>query len=200
MAEVLLAATPLIFTGLAVAVAFRVGYYNIGAEGQFLAGAMATTAVALSMPDLPPRRCRSGWSPARWAVWRGRSCRRSCAGGSASTRWSPPCCSTLWRCCCCRAAERAVAQPRDRVPRLRAFGAGYELPSLFGTRVHAGLLVGLVLVAVTTVVLLATPLGVRLRGRAVAVGGGVLRVGRAAAVAERAGLRGAWPGSAGRRR
>ena len=53
IAEVLLAATPLIFTGLAVAVAFRVGYYNIGAEGQFLAGAMATTAVALWMPDLP---------------------------------------------------------------------------------------------------------------------------------------------------
>ena len=39
IAEVLLAATPLLFTGLAVAIAFRVGYYNIGAEGQFLAGA-----------------------------------------------------------------------------------------------------------------------------------------------------------------
>ena len=35
--DVLLAATPLIFTGLAVAIAFRVGYFNIGAEGQFLA-------------------------------------------------------------------------------------------------------------------------------------------------------------------
>ena len=33
----LLTATPLLFTGLAVAVAFRAGYYNIGAEGQFLA-------------------------------------------------------------------------------------------------------------------------------------------------------------------
>ena len=53
IAEVLLAATPLLFTGLAVAIAFRVGYYNIGAEGQFLAGAMATTFVALSLPDLP---------------------------------------------------------------------------------------------------------------------------------------------------
>jgi general nucleoside transport system permease protein len=51
--ETLVAATPLIFTGLAVAVAFRVGYYNIGAEGQFLAGAMATTAVALVLKDLP---------------------------------------------------------------------------------------------------------------------------------------------------
>ncbi|MFP5254195.1 MAG: ABC transporter permease, partial [Actinomycetes bacterium] len=33
--------TPLIFTGLAVAVAFRTGLFNIGGEGQFYMGAMA---------------------------------------------------------------------------------------------------------------------------------------------------------------
>jgi general nucleoside transport system permease protein len=43
-------ATPLLFTGLAVALAFRAGILNIGAEGQFLAGAAATTAVAVSLP------------------------------------------------------------------------------------------------------------------------------------------------------
>ena len=53
--------------------------------------------------------------------------------------------------------------PETGFPDSETFGAGYELPSLFGTRVHAGLLIGLVLVAVTAVVLLATPLGVRLR-------------------------------------
>ena len=42
--EVLLTATPLMFTGMAVAVAFRAGYWNIGAEGQFLLGAIGTTA------------------------------------------------------------------------------------------------------------------------------------------------------------
>jgi general nucleoside transport system permease protein len=41
----LLNATPLIFTGLAVAVAFRAGLFNIGGEGQFLIGAI-TAAVA----------------------------------------------------------------------------------------------------------------------------------------------------------
>ncbi len=40
-------ATPLIFTGLAVAFGFRCGLFNIGAEGQLYVGAMATTLVAI---------------------------------------------------------------------------------------------------------------------------------------------------------
>jgi ABC-type uncharacterized transport system permease subunit len=44
----LVRATPLILTGLAVAIAFRAGVLNIGAEGQFLVGAAAGTAIALS--------------------------------------------------------------------------------------------------------------------------------------------------------
>lgn len=44
----LVRATPLIFTGLSVALAFRAGVFNIGAEGQFLTGAAAATAVALA--------------------------------------------------------------------------------------------------------------------------------------------------------
>src|ERR1041385_4307866 len=40
----LVRATPLILTGLAVAIAFRAGVLNIGAEGQFLVGAAAGTA------------------------------------------------------------------------------------------------------------------------------------------------------------
>ncbi len=44
-------ATPLLLLGIAVAVAFRAGVLNIGAEGQFLAGAAAATAVGLSAPS-----------------------------------------------------------------------------------------------------------------------------------------------------
>src|SRR5574341_444876 len=39
--EVLVKATPLLLTGLAVVFAFQSGYYNIGAEGQLYAGALA---------------------------------------------------------------------------------------------------------------------------------------------------------------
>ncbi|HRB99719.1 MAG: ABC transporter permease [Dermatophilaceae bacterium] len=45
--------TPLILTGLAVSVAFRVGLFNIGAQGQLLCGAMGAAWVGFSMKDLP---------------------------------------------------------------------------------------------------------------------------------------------------
>jgi ABC-type uncharacterized transport system permease subunit len=44
----LIRATPLVLTGLAVALAFRAGVFNIGAEGQFIMGAIAATAIALA--------------------------------------------------------------------------------------------------------------------------------------------------------
>ena len=50
--ETLTRATPLILTGLSVAVAFRARLYNIGAEGQLYAGALA--AVAAGSLDGPP--------------------------------------------------------------------------------------------------------------------------------------------------
>jgi simple sugar transport system permease protein len=42
----LLKATPLLLTGLAVAICFRCGVWNIGAEGQLLTGALFATAMA----------------------------------------------------------------------------------------------------------------------------------------------------------
>jgi ABC-type uncharacterized transport system permease subunit len=48
--DVGLLVTPLILTGLSVAVALRIGAWNIGAEGQFYAGAFAATGVALFVP------------------------------------------------------------------------------------------------------------------------------------------------------
>jgi simple sugar transport system permease protein len=48
----LVRAIPLMLSGCAVAIAFRAGVFNIGAEGQLLAGAAAATAVALALPSL----------------------------------------------------------------------------------------------------------------------------------------------------
>lgn len=53
LAETLTRATPLIFTGLAAAVAFRAKFWNIGAEGQFYAGAMVTIALGTGAVALP---------------------------------------------------------------------------------------------------------------------------------------------------
>ena len=49
----LVRATPLIVTGLAVALAFRAGVWNIGAEGQLYAGAVAAAWVGLTFPTAP---------------------------------------------------------------------------------------------------------------------------------------------------
>lgn len=49
----LLRATPLMLTGLAVTVAFRAKIWNIGAEGQFFAGAMASYGAYLLCGGLP---------------------------------------------------------------------------------------------------------------------------------------------------
>jgi simple sugar transport system permease protein len=46
--------TPLIFSGLAVAFAFKAGLFNIGAQGQLLVGAIAAAWVGFSIEGLPP--------------------------------------------------------------------------------------------------------------------------------------------------
>ncbi len=55
-------ATPLLLTGLAAAVAFRAGVLNIGAEGQYLVGALALVAVATRGAGL------LAWAPAAGAM------------------------------------------------------------------------------------------------------------------------------------
>jgi simple sugar transport system permease protein len=51
--ESLVQATPYIFAGLAVALGFRCGLFNIGAEGQFFMGALGAAFVGYSITGLP---------------------------------------------------------------------------------------------------------------------------------------------------
>ncbi|HEY1331264.1 MAG TPA: ABC transporter permease [Actinomycetota bacterium] len=53
LSETIVAATPLIFTGLAVALAFRAGMFNIGAEGQLFVGGLLAGLVGFAW-HLPP--------------------------------------------------------------------------------------------------------------------------------------------------
>jgi len=64
--------TPLIFTGLSVAVAFQAGLFNIGGEGQLTLGALAAAAVGALWPGLP-----GPWAPILAA----------CAAALAGTAW-----------------------------------------------------------------------------------------------------------------
>ena len=53
LSETVVTATPLILTGLAVTLAFRSGLFNIGAQGQFIFGAIGASYVGFHF-DLPP--------------------------------------------------------------------------------------------------------------------------------------------------
>jgi ABC-type uncharacterized transport system permease subunit len=92
LTETLTRATPLILTGLAAAVAFRARLFNIGAEGQLYAGALAAVAVGGARG--------SGFAPRRWLLFPLMLAAAMAAGallllgpawaedtGSASTRW-----------------------------------------------------------------------------------------------------------------
>ena len=60
LGDLLFRATPLILTGLSVAVAFKTGLFNIGAPGQYLMGTAATLYIALTLP--------AEFFPA-WSIW-----------------------------------------------------------------------------------------------------------------------------------
>lgn len=59
--ETLVKAVPLILTGLSVAIAFRMLFWNIGAEGQLVMGGIAAAAVALFLPSVLTFLPQSPW-------------------------------------------------------------------------------------------------------------------------------------------
>jgi len=69
----LISATPLILTGVAAAVAFRMKIWNIGAEGQLYLGAIAASGVALavgeSLPTMPAVALSLAAGATAGAVW-----------------------------------------------------------------------------------------------------------------------------------
>jgi general nucleoside transport system permease protein len=74
MIDMLVHATPLIITGLAVAIAFRAGIWNIGADGQLIAGATAAAWVGVSVSGtlgwlaLPLALCAGVVAGGVWAL------------------------------------------------------------------------------------------------------------------------------------
>src|SRR5919204_105466 len=53
VSESLVWATPYIFGGLAVALAFKAGLFNIGVEGQIALGSLASVFVGYAVKDIP---------------------------------------------------------------------------------------------------------------------------------------------------
>ncbi len=69
-AETVRRMTPLILTGLSVAVAFKAGLFNIGASGQFIMGTVFSVAVGVNFEGPPHGASTCRWPSAQafWAV------------------------------------------------------------------------------------------------------------------------------------
>jgi simple sugar transport system permease protein len=171
--EVLLASTPLLFTGLAVALAFRTGFYNIGAEGQFLAGAIGATFVATTWDGAPgivaiPLLFVAGaLAGAVWILVPAVLRARLRIDEVVTTLLLNPVALLLvqgllngpWR------------NPVTQFPESEPIGAGYALPRLVATsRVHLGFAVAIGLALAVWLVLARTALGLRMRAAGLSPG------------------------------
>lgn len=182
--EVFLTATPLLFTGISVAIAFRAGYWNIGAEGQFLAGAIGATAAGIYLPDLPavlalPLGFLAGAvGGLLWATLPAWLKRRGGIDEVVTTLLLNPVALLLvqgllngpWR------------NPKTGFTDSARVGHGYDLPAMIpGTRVHWGFGVAVIVIVITAIVFARTAVGVRIKAsgqapKAAAFSG--VRVGR----------------------
>jgi simple sugar transport system permease protein len=169
VATTLVRTTPLLLTGLAVALSFRAGIFNVGAEGQLYAGAATSAVVALLPLGLPaivhvPMTLAAGFAGgALWALvpaWL-----RAYRGVSEVV-------TTLMLNFVGIQLVAYLVDPIDGPMGER--GASYaqspviadsaELPILIrGTSLHAGLFIGIGLAVGLFVLIKYTPFGFRLR-------------------------------------
>ncbi len=164
--EVLVSATPILFTGAAVAIAFRAGYYNIGAEGQLLAGAIAAAGLGMvvgalpSLVALPIMVAGGAMAGAAWALLPALLRVRSGIDEVVTTLLLNPVALLLvnallngpWR------------DPETGFPESAPIAASAELPQLVArSRVHLGLVLALAIIAVAWFIITRTSAGLKLR-------------------------------------
>ncbi|MGH8883673.1 MAG: ABC transporter permease [Egibacteraceae bacterium] len=192
--ELLVQTTPFLLAALAVAVPARAGLFNIGGEGQLLAGAIGATVMANALggalPTLPTLVLMALAGAACGAAWAGIA-----AVAKRYTHTSEAISTLLLNYLAILVLAYLVHGPwKDRAslgfPQAPALHANERLPVLWGTRAHAGILLALAAMALIWAVLRFTPWGFTLRvvgGNAEAARRAGLAVGGLAASAMLAG-------------
>jgi len=164
--EVLVTSTPILLTGAAVAIAFRAGYWNIGAEGQLLLGAIAAAGIGIMVDDLTPilalpiMVAGGAVAGAAWAIVPALLRVRFGIDEVVTTLLLNPVALLLvngllhgpWR------------DPVTGFPESPRIAASAEFPTLIErSRLHLGFLLAIVVIAAAWYVLARTPAGLRLR-------------------------------------
>lgn len=167
LSETGVAATPYLFTGLAVALGFRGGVFNIGVEGQLYMGALSAVVVGYTLHGFP------SWLHVSLALG---------AGGLGGALWGgipgvlkarlgahEVINTIMMNYMAMKLVDYLVKQclrdPSASVDRTPVIVPSAVLPSLFGasTRLHAGLLVALAAVGLVAWLLGRTTIGFEIR-------------------------------------
>ena len=166
LADALVRATPLIIAGLAVALAFRGGVFNIGAEGQLLVGAIASTAVTLALGSSPGSivivvaLLAAGIAGALWAGIAAELRRRFHVLEIISTIMLNFIAIHLVS----YLVRGPLQEPTRIYPQTESLPASSHLPILLpGTRLHAGFVLALVIALALSWLLRKTAIGFRIR-------------------------------------
>jgi ABC-type uncharacterized transport system permease subunit len=165
LTETALKATPLLLIGLGLTVAFKARVWNIGAEGQYFMGAMFGSFVALHYATLPaailiPLMLMAGMVGG--AIW------GLIPALLRTQRGMNEIITTLMlnyvAIFLVEYVSRGPLQdPNGYLPESAQFVKAARLAGLFGTRIHLGVIIALILVPVIYVLIWRTPLGFRLR-------------------------------------
>jgi ABC-type uncharacterized transport system permease subunit len=168
--DMLVHATPLIIAGLAVAIAFRAGIWNIGADGQLIAGATAAAWIGVAAP------ANIGWLALPLALIAG-----AIAGGiwAAIAAWlrsrfgvleviSTIMLNFIATYGVSYLVRGPLQEPTHVYPQTSSIVSGAHMPILVaGTRLHWGFVIALFLAVVTWWVMRYTAAGFRIRASGV---------------------------------
>ncbi len=166
LSETVVKAIPLILAGLGVSLAFRMQLWNIGAEGQLYMGAFGAGWVALSFPDAPA-----------WVLLPAMLLAGAVAGGiwgllpaipRAYLKVNETITTLMMNYVAIFWVNYLVYGPwKDpngyNFPLSAPFSEAAVLPSFFNTRVHFGLVIGLVAAVVIYIMLRRTKWGFEVR-------------------------------------
>ncbi|MEN8040280.1 MAG: ABC transporter permease [Actinomycetota bacterium] len=171
LVSTILKATPLLFVGVGIVIAFRANVINIGAEGQMVLGGLFSTITALALPDLPSfimipivlgagilGGALWGWIPgALKAYYRVNEILSTIMLNIVAVQLM----NYLLRG---PLIDPAEIERGTRIPQTERLPEAADLPLLFGSeRLHIGPIIAVVAAIAAYYLLWRTPLGYRLR-------------------------------------
>ena len=163
-------ATPLLLVGIGITIAFRASVINIGGEGQIIAGALLSTAVALAIPDTPralllPIVMIAGMiGGGIWGAIPGALKAYASVNEILSTVMLNIVAVQLMNFLLRGPMIDPIEKTGSRIPQTERLSDNAAMPSLAeGTRLHLGVVIAVVAAIVVYIILWRTPLGFRLR-------------------------------------